>query len=326
MSETLLTAIISETPNLSDTGWLTKLQKVAYKLGFFETLGPDHSAIYVEGSRDLLVTFETIIKARSRSEADMPIGWELAGPQGWSQLCLMSHSATWFRHADVYEFFDRLIDTGFFDDYDRIVFYGAGCCGYAAAAFSVAAPGATVIALHPQATLDPRVTEWDGRFTSMRRTDFQSRFGYGPDMVEAADRAFILYDPEEREDAMHAALFTRPNVTKLRCRHLDAGIEAFLTGNGHMADLIGKAMDGTLSALDFHRYYRSRRTHLPYLRHLLAAVDDKSRPFLTALLCRSVSRELTPPRFIQRLEVARAELARQGRVLPDRRVAQRQSA
>jgi hypothetical protein len=51
--------------------------------------------------------------------------------------------------------------TGFFDDFDQVVFYGAGQCGYAAAAFSVATPGATVVAIQPQATLDPRVTEWD---------------------------------------------------------------------------------------------------------------------------------------------------------------------
>ncbi len=181
----------------------------------------------------------------------MPLGWEMAERHGWSQLCILAHSETWFRHRAVYMFFDRLVDEGFFDEYDQVVFYGSGSCGYAAAAYSVAAPGATVIALQPQATLDPRVTEWDPRFDHMRRVSFTDRYGYAPDMLDAAERAFVLYDPEETADAMHAALFTRPNVTKLRCRYLDGEIEAFLRRMQILQPLLVKAMDGSLTRSGF---------------------------------------------------------------------------
>ena len=40
----------------------------------------------------------------------------------------------------VYGFFDQILDDGFFDEFDTIIFYGAGPCGYAATAYSVAAP------------------------------------------------------------------------------------------------------------------------------------------------------------------------------------------
>ena len=40
--------------------------------------------------------------------------------------------------------------------------------------------------MQPQATLDPRVAEWDDRFLHMRRTDFTDRYGYAPDMLDAA--------------------------------------------------------------------------------------------------------------------------------------------
>jgi hypothetical protein len=43
------------------------------------------------------------------------------------------------------------VDDGFFDEFEQVIFYGSGSSGYAAAAFSVAAPGATVIAVQPQA-------------------------------------------------------------------------------------------------------------------------------------------------------------------------------
>ena len=105
-----------------------------------------------------------------------------------------------------------LVYDKFFDDFDQVVFYGAGPRGYAAAAFSVAAPGATIVALQPQATLDPRVTEWDDRHLKIRRTHFTSLYGYAPDMLDAAKQAYVIYDPYERLDAAHAAMFTRSNV------------------------------------------------------------------------------------------------------------------
>jgi len=316
MSDVPLTELIDPANNLSNEDWLERLEDVADDLGFFEPLGPDQSALFVDKSRDLLVTFESVETARNRSSNDVPLGWELSSQHGWSQLCVLSHSETWFRHRAVYMFFDRLVDEGFFDEYDRVVFYGAGSCGYAAATYSVAAPGATVIALQPQATLDPRVTEWDTRFHHMRRVSFTDRYGYAPDMLDAADRAYILYDPDEREDAMHAALFTRQNVTKLRCRHLDGEIEPFLRRMQILGPIVASAMDGSLKETDFYRMFRERRSYLPYLRRFLSAVEEKQRPFLTGILCRRVLVDMNTPRFRRQLDRAEAELAEQGRTLP----------
>jgi hypothetical protein len=46
----------------------------------------------------------------------------------------------------------------------------------------------------------------------MRRTDFTGRYGYAPDMLDAAEQAYVIYDPYERLDAAYAAMFTRSNV------------------------------------------------------------------------------------------------------------------
>ena len=66
----------------------------------------------------------------------------------------------------------------------------------------------------------------------MRRLDFTSRYGYAPDMLDAAGKAFVLYDPMDRLDAMHAALFARPNVTLLRLRHMGAALQGALLRMG----------------------------------------------------------------------------------------------
>ncbi|MEO0863824.1 MAG: phosphoadenosine phosphosulfate reductase, partial [Pseudomonadota bacterium] len=153
-------------PDLADLpkgGWLTRLAGVAEAHGFFKPLGKRHFAAHVSGSDTLIVTFETIQGMRALSDNAEPLGWSMVREHGWSHLCVASDGDTWFRDSHIYGLFDTLIDDGFFDDYEQILFYGAGPCGYAAAAYSVAAPGARVVAIQPQATLDPRVTEWDDR-------------------------------------------------------------------------------------------------------------------------------------------------------------------
>lgn len=301
---------------ISRANWLAQMTRLGEAHGSFQPLGEWHSALYLKDSPTLLVTFESAIDIRARASG-VPKGWTIAEEAGWSQLTLMSEGETWFRHPQVYGYFDELIDSGFFDDFDHIVFYGAGNCGYAAAAFSVAAPGATVILVNPQATLDPRVTEWDPRFAPHRRVDFTTRYGYAPDMLEAAHRAFVLYDPEDQYDAMHTALFTRPNVVKLRCRHLGPDLETELLQMGILTEVIDAACEGHLTDRVFHQLFRARRDNLRYLRRLLSKTEAHEHDYLAAVLCKSVTdRADRAPRFRRRLRELEAQFSAAGHPLP----------
>lgn len=296
--------------------WYARMEAVGEEQGRFERIGADHAALFIDQSPTLLVTFENAETIRNTRMDQMPLADTLVDEAGWSQLTVMAEGETWFRDPAVYAYFDRLVDEAFFEDFDRVVFYGAGMGGYAAAAFSVAAPGATVIALAPQATLDPRITEWDHRFFAYRRLDFTDRYGFAPDMIDAAERAYILYDPQIPLDAMHAALFTGANAVKLRCRHLGATLEADLLNMGVLTELIDAACEGQMSAQVFHQLLRARRNYLPYLRHLLVHLERADRPFFAALLCRAAVKRTSRPRFRKRLEEFTARLAEEGRVLP----------
>jgi hypothetical protein len=222
--------------------------------------------------------------------------------QGWSHLCVISDGDTWFRDNRIYGFFDQLIDDGFFEEFDRVIFYGAGPCGYAAAAYSVASPGATVVAIQPQATLDPRITEWDERFVEMRRTSFTDRFGYAPDMLDAADQAFILYDPRQDLDAMHSALFERPNVTRLRLRNMGGTLQTRMIDMDILYRVLSLAGAGKLTEKAFFKLYRARRENLAYLRGLMALLEAEDRPYLNTLLCRNVTARQRAPKFRRQLE------------------------
>jgi hypothetical protein len=284
--------------------WLAAVEELCRKDGGFERLGKRHYAAFMEQTETLLVSFETLQGIPALSSLAQPLGWEMMLDHKWSTLCIASDGDTWFRDSAVYAYFDRLIDDGFFDSFEKVVFYGAGPCGYAAAAYSVAAPGAHVLAVQPQATLDPRITEWDDRFTDMRRTDFTSRYGYAPDMLDGAQAAYIAYDPRETLDAMHAALFTRPNTHKLRLRHMGDALQTDLLEMEQLVPLLLAIADERLDDLTFANMMRARRMHPPYLRNLLNALDADGREVLALALARNVTARMHAPRFARRLNAA----------------------
>ncbi|OOY26558.1 phosphoadenosine phosphosulfate reductase [Thioclava sp. L04-15] len=296
--------------------WQARLEVVVEESGYYEPLGPSHDAVFHDDGPVLLVSFERHAVITAEDETALPRGLRLARENGWSSLTLICSDETWFRDPQVFAYFDRLLDEAFFEDFDRVVFYGAGACGYAAATFSVAAPGATVLALAPQATLDPRLAGWDDRFAEMRRTSFTDRYGFAPEMLDGVGQAFVVYDPRERLDAMHAALFARPSVTLLPCPHLGQTPEGMLRDMNILDAILTEACTGRLDAARFWSLYRARRNLPRYMRNLLASLQDTNRPYLEALVCRNVAERLNGPRFRARYLRLEADLAERGITLP----------
>lgn len=301
----------AKSADLTDDEWLRMLRDIGERDGYFSSLGRRHSAVFVEQSHDVLfVGFETLFGIRSVSDTGMPVAFDVCERRGWSHLSLIAAEQDWFRDRRLYSYFDRLVDNGFFEEFDHVVFYGAGMCGYAAGAFSVAAPGATVIMAAPQATLDTARAEWDRRFPSARRLEFTSRYGYAPDMLEAAETGVVIYDPDEAEDAMHASLFQGPNIIRFPYRRGRSGaIESDLRAMGLVSRLTEAGVAGTLDRATVGRLMSDRKRHVPYLRALLARVLGEDRPALTASLCRAVLAEQSIPRFKHHLELAEKQLA-----------------
>ncbi|WP_297772428.1 phosphoadenosine phosphosulfate reductase [uncultured Roseovarius sp.] len=308
---------MQDSPDIFDTdlsgldwdAWCERANALAGDDGYAEPLGDAHAAVLIEREpKTLLVTFETHHRLSEISPKAQPLGWALTKALGWSHLCLISKRDTWFRDGMVYGYFDRLIDDGFFDEFDEVIFYGAGACGYAAAAFSVASPGAKVVMLRPQATLDPRVTEWDDRYLRMRRTSFTNRYGYAPDMLDAASEAVLLYDPDIDLDAMHAALFTRSNVLKFRTRHLGYQSEKALLRMGVIFRLLAQIRAGKLTPLSLAQLYRKRRDDTPYLFSVLQRLMSEERDLLAMMHCRNaIARRVGGPRFRKALNMLRAK-------------------
>ena len=297
---------------------LAALDALGEDKGYFEPLGERHWALFVDEGPNLLVSFTTLEDIPALDGDEMPACRRVSMASGWSQLCLIADGDTWYRDPRVYRFFDRLIDEGFFEDFDRVTFFGAGMGGYAACAFSVAAPGASVLAIRPVATLDPSIAGWDKRHLAARRLDFRSRFGYGPDMIEGAAHVTVIHDPEVDEDAMHAALYHKRFVTRLACRHLGPMPEAALAEMGLLEPLLAAAGEGRLTPALWARLWRARRGNPNWLRNMLVRLIEQPNRLREGIFLRAALRQPAGNRRMRkRMDELQAILARNGQTLPD---------
>jgi hypothetical protein len=280
--------------------WLAAMSQVAEDDGYLSAIGKKHWAFFAEDKPKLLVTFEYAHRIADR-EGNLPEHYAFAKAQGWSQLCLIAEGDTWWRDPSVFGYFDRLADEAFLEDFDRVLFYGAGAAGYAAAAFSAAAPGAELVLVAPRATADPSVAGWDLRHRRARRLCFTDRYGFAPDMTEGASKVWLVHDPHNRPDAMHAALFRRPWVTDLLARQTGEHTEETLNEMRILERLLLAAMDGKLSANVYANLWRARRSNASYLKALLYAAHRSGRAELEYLICKNVTARINAPRFARRL-------------------------
>ncbi len=285
----------------ASSDWLASMTLLAEQDGDLLPLGDRHWSFFMEDKPILLVSFEEAASIRER-EGNLPQHHALAKARGWSHLCIISEGETWWRDPVVYRYFDRLVDDGFLEDFDRVVFYGVGAAGYAAAAYSVTSPGAELLLIAPRATMDPAVARWDDRHLAARRLNFTDRYGYAPDMTDGASRVWLIHDPLNPLDAMHAALFRGDNVTLLEARHTGEATEDTLIEMQVLDRLLTAVVDGKLSPFGFARMWRGRRSNASYLRAILYAAERSGHPEREVAICRSVTARLRAPRFQRRLE------------------------
>ena len=298
--------IDSKLAGLEGNAWFAQLEEITEDLGYFEHL-EKHCAAFVDAGPKLLVTFENAEDIVSRAKAAEPVGFHFVRHEGWSHLGIYAHAETWYRSERVYRYFDRLIDDGFLEDFEEVLFYGADSGAYAAAAYSVAAPGCRVLALRPQATLAPQITGFDQRYRDQRIKDFSSRYGYGPDMIDGAQQTYVAFDPSQQLDAMHAALFTRPNVMMLRCNGFGSRISRTLDAIQVLDPVICDAMEGTLTLARFGKLLRARRTYKPYLRVLQNQAIRKDHKKLAIEICAHAMRLGDTGFFREQYETLRDE-------------------
>ncbi|MEF3046649.1 hypothetical protein [Pseudotabrizicola sp. L79] len=270
-----------------DDSWSSIATTLAGKDGFFRE-SPDHSFLFIQRSDTLVVTFDNLDIAMGKREDRRPWGFSFIEKQGWSMLGVMANGWTWYRDPWVWQQFDDLRDTGFFKRFKRVVFYGASMGGYAASAFVAACPGADVVAISPQSTLDKSIVPWETRYKTAWDRDFSGPYGDAARVSAAAGRVFLLYDPYEPLDSGHADRFTGANVTRLRAPLMGHRLGSSLQQMGILAPITLGALNGTLTEAEFYRMLRARKGFARYQKELFKRAVDRGRPDLARKLGRYV--------------------------------------
>ena len=282
-----------ERPSRAD--WQARMNEIGRTHGFFERVGRDHFALYVQEGNTLLVSFDEVDRVIEKGDDALPVGFEAVKKREWSMLSILSDGRTWFRDAGLYRFFDKLTDEGFFDSFDQVIFLGAGpMSGHAAAAYSVAAPGAKVLVLSPAATLDRETAPFELRFRAAWRKDFNSRYGYAPDMLDSAAQTFVIYDPLE-----------------------GAAILSLLEPHSNLDRILKATANGRLTDLRFSQITRRlRQSNRGYLERLLARAEDRGGPRLAAIVARRALTATGAAHFARRLSALEAQIAESGQGEP----------
>lgn len=278
--------------------WRMQLACLADKEnGFFSDIGKEHSALYVPRGKTLVVTFDNLDHVYERSDDRLPWGFSFVESRGWSVLGLMAHDWTWYRDEKVFDFFDRLTKDGFFKGFDRVVFYGASMGAYAACVFSAAAPGADVICISPQATIDRDIASWETRYKKVWHRNFKNRYGYGPEMVNSAKSVTLFYDPTSHLDAMHAALFQGKNVQKIKCRYMGHRIASLWQAMGVLKPIVEGSIEGTITPTEIYRLFRARHDCVRYQKEMLTRLQNENRHSLLVRYCRHILSKRRGPHF-----------------------------
>jgi hypothetical protein len=247
--------------------------------GFFTENGR-HSFLFVPRGRTLVVTFDNLDIAMTKREERLPWGYGFIEKQDWSMLGVMAAGWTWYRDPWVAAEFERLVAEGFFARFERVVFYGASMGGYAACAFAAAVPGAEVVAISPQSTLDHALVPWETRYVTAWGYDYGGPYGDAAAVSRKAARVTLLYDPYEPLDAAHVARFDGANVVKLRAPLLGHRLGTALQQMGLLSPITLGALNGTLEPLAYYRLLRARRDFPRYQRELFRRALARGRPGL----------------------------------------------
>jgi hypothetical protein len=243
-----------------------------------------HAVRYEPGDKTLLVTFDHLDATYDEAGQPEPWAFKFAVQNGWSILGVVSKKHVWFREEALHDVLVDLEVSGFFANFDKVVFAGGSKGGYGALAFSSLCPGATVIAINPQSTLDIGLAPWEKRYPV---APWSGRFKDGAEEAKSANTVYLFYDPYCELDRLHAVRIAGPNTVQFRCWYLEHAIATCFQKMGILKEVMGGIIRGDLTETGFWQLYRARRRALRFARNLFVHTLEKGHYRLALRVCDS---------------------------------------
>lgn len=230
----------------------------------------NHRLTYHPGGSTLVVSFDNAARPFEGPFNNREIwGEKFYRKEGHSLLGVVARNPDWFRSADLIAGMQALSNTGFFQQFDKVVMTGGSMGAFAACAFAPLAPGCTVLAVSPQMTVDPQLVPWETRFPKATKQDWSLPFSSATEGLSAAGRVYVVFDPLDRRDRMHVRMLpTLPNVVPLAIPAAGHDVSVLLHQINILKPYTRAAIDGTLSQATFRKMISTRKKGLRYRRIL----------------------------------------------------------
>lgn len=243
--------------------------------GFVQWL-PRHAVMFYPRSKRLMVTFDNM-KSRESPAPVYPWGHQFVADNGWSHLGIMMIARNdWFRHKTLWEYLEVLKKAGLFAAFDEVVFYGSSMGGYGALAYASLSPGARVVALTPQTSLDPNVAPFEDRYPgAYRRGNWSGPYADAVDGAASAHQVCVIADPFFEMDVAHIARLPQHNLTWLKCPHMEHQATRILHNIGVLGSIVEPACRGDISEERFNRLLSGARATKPSARLLIRSAIQK---------------------------------------------------
>lgn len=285
--------------NVPNDHWGRIAAKLIGKDGFFRE-NPRHSFTYIKRDKILCVTFDNLDIAMNKREDRRPWGYKFIEDQNWSMLSVMANGWTWYRDQWVFDQFDQLKDSGFFEQFDKVIFYGASMGGYGALVFSSACPGADVVAFSPQTVLDKSIVPWETRYRVAWKLDYSGPYGDAKNTTSTAKRVSVFYDPYSKLDVKHIARLSGENIALFRAPFFGHRLGTMFLKMGILHQVVLSAMDGTLTPEELHILLRKRHQLRRYRVEIIDRLIDRNRLNWAAKLASGFLKD-GPDQFFQKV-------------------------
>lgn len=293
----------------SSVKWGKVANKLIGKNGFFRET-TNHSLTYIKRNKTLCVTFDNLDVAMNNREDRKPWGFKFIEDQNWSMLAVMAHGWTWYRDEWVFNQFDEFNNSGFFHQFDRVIFYGASMGGYGALVFSRACPDAEVVVFSPQTILDRSIVPWETRYRVAWDYDYSGNYGDAANTTHSANRVSIFFDPYSKLDVRHIERLSGGNIDHYRAPFFGHRLGSMFSQMGILQPIVLAVMNGQLSQSDFHRALRQRRDFRRYRKEMIDNLIDRERYAWAAGLSRRFLKEGPDNYFSKTLERINAEIGK----------------
>lgn len=110
--------------------WFDVFDELVEELGYFELFGVQYVVVFIEVGLKLVVIFEFYLEIVVNFFKNELCGFEFWECNGWLYLVIIVYEESWFCCKCIYQYFDWLIDDGFFEDFEQVLFFGSYCGGY----------------------------------------------------------------------------------------------------------------------------------------------------------------------------------------------------